>query len=92
MLTILPRRWEIMNGTTARVMLNVPVTLVSSTALHVLVLQGGQRIVADHAGVVDQQINAAGAVNNLLDERRAGRGIAHVHGFGGNLCAGIRGA
>ena len=46
--------------------------------LHVGIGKSGQRIVADRAGVVDQHVDAPGALDHALDRRGAGRGIAHV--------------
>ena len=72
-------------------MLKVPVTFVSRTVLMSSSSEHRQQIVADDAGVVDEQINFARALDNFFRERGAGGGIARVHFFGGNFFAGIGG-
>ena len=81
-----------MYGTTARVTLNTPVTLVSSTSCTSSSSKAGERIVADRAGVVDEHVDAAAALGDALDGGRAGRGVADVDLLGGDLRArGARG-
>ena len=48
----------------------------------ILVLEAGQQIVADDAGIVDQHVDAAAALGDRARRRRARRGVADVDLFG----------
>src|SRR5882672_1117856 len=51
---------------------------------HVFDLEGGQRIVPDDTGIVDEQIDAAGAIEDLFGESGASCSIPDIHGLGSN--------
>ena len=51
----------------------------------VIVLQHREQVVADDAGVVDQQVDALGAVEYLLDQCVAGFGVTRIDSLRGDL-------
>ena len=85
MLMILPARCEIMCGATARMTLNTPPTLVARTLETSSSGQSGQQVVADEAGIVDEQVDALAAIRNRFDRGRARRVVGDVDFGGGNL-------
>ena len=75
---IFPPRCEIMYGATARVTLNTPVDVGADHVVHVGIGKPRQRAVADHARIVDQDVDATGAVGDALDRGGARRRVTDV--------------
>ena len=73
-----PAPRSIIRRATARETRNIPFTLVSKTASHSASIHLHDRGVRVDAGVVDQDVDLAEAIDDLLDRSLHRRGVAHV--------------